>query len=99
MLFANLAFDVMCFISLKNKMAAKRTGNNCNSVNMPLRNEISPAIPMFSWSDNTRITSNTEFITLLPEIKMAAAKPEVAISQPTCHLEMEFQRLYVYVRL
>src|SRR5437867_2469125 len=41
------------------------------------------------------ISSNTEFITLLPEIKMAVAKPEVVVSRPTCHLEMEFQRLYL----
>jgi len=26
---------------------------------------------------------------------MAAAKPEVVVSRPTCHLEMEFQRLYL----
>src|SRR2546425_6790545 len=41
------------------------------------------------------ITSSTEFIILLPEIKMAAAKPEVVVSRPTWHLEMELQRLYL----
>src|SRR5437867_6705346 len=41
------------------------------------------------------IASSTEFIILLPEIKMAAAKPEVVVSRPTCHLEMKFQRLYL----
>src|SRR3989442_15180218 len=41
------------------------------------------------------IASSTGFIILLPEIKMAAAKPEVIVSRPTCHLEMEFQRLYL----
>ena len=44
---------------------------------------------------HARIASSTEFIILLPEIKMAAAKPEVVVSRPTCHLEMGFQRLHL----
>src|SRR3989442_749576 len=44
------------------------------------------------------IASSTKFIILLPEIKMAATKPEVVVGRPTCHLEMKFQRLYLCFR-
>src|SRR3989442_1310224 len=39
--------------STRNKDGGCETGSSCKSAYMPLRNEISTAIPMFSWSANT----------------------------------------------
>ena len=39
--------------STRNQDGGCETGSSCKSAYMPLRNEISTAIPMFSWSANT----------------------------------------------
>src|SRR2546425_12987585 len=45
---------------------------------------------------HAEIASDREFVTLIPEIKMAATKPEVFITRLICHLGLKFQRLWLY---
>src|SRR5438876_1070349 len=42
------------------------------------------------------IASDREFVTLVPEIKMAAIKLEVFITRLICHLRLKYQRLWLY---
>jgi len=56
----------------ENKMAANIQKMTITGL-VPLRNQIPTVIPMFSWVANTlELQSTLQFITLVPEIKMAA---------------------------
>ena len=82
--------------SEKFKMAAAKTGNTYISASRPGSNAVPTAIPTFSVSRNSMalvwmlggVTESRK------KFKMAAAKPEIRISQLLNQIETPFQRLF-----
>jgi hypothetical protein len=83
----------------KNQDGGHQTGTTHISACVLDRNEIPTAITMFSGSSNSM-----ELVGILSDktgsgkSKMAAAKPELHISQPLDEIETKFQRLNLHLR-
>jgi hypothetical protein len=80
-------------------MAAAKTGCTCISAYIQDSKEIPTATPMFSGSGNSMaVLERLHIDTGSQKFKMAAAKPEVPVSQLLYKIAKKFQRLSVCFR-